>query len=357
MTLVTLPSPMYWPGILGQGNGAPAMNNIATLDASGEYTSIILCAKEAMTISHVGFRAGTVAGSPTAEVRIETVDTSTGLPSGTLWATNTNVTTGTISSNTNPLQALTASASIAAGQVFCVKIVYASGTSIQVPHMSTSSTPFDSVMPYYVTNTGTPTKAGMNPGTSLIALGSSSTTFYQMPGLFPASTVTPGTFNNTNGARRGLRFTPPMNCRAIGVRWYNANTTGDFNAILFSDAGSELSSSSTAFDGDVSAASVSPNRPFVAYFDNPVTLSAGTTYRAVIEPSSATNVNVTTITLPSADYRSASPAGTTAHYTTYASAAWDDTNTTLLPFMDIIIDQVDDGTGSGSGGGQRVFGG
>jgi hypothetical protein len=41
------------------------------------------------------------------------------------------------------------------------------------------------------------------------------------------------------------------------------------------------------------------------------------------------------------------PAGTTAHYTTFASAAWDDTNTSLLPLMELIIDQVDDGNGTG----------
>jgi hypothetical protein len=69
---------------------------------------------------HVGFRAGTAAGSPTIEVRIETLDAS-GLPSGTLWATNTNGTTGTVSSNTYVLWALTASASIAKGQMFCVR--------------------------------------------------------------------------------------------------------------------------------------------------------------------------------------------------------------------------------------------
>lgn len=350
MTLVSLPSPIYWPGIAGQFSSVPAINGtFLTIDAAGEYYSVVLCAKEAMTISHVGFRAGNASGSPTLEVRIETVDTSTGLPSGTLWATNTNGTTGTISANTNVLQALTASASIAAGQMFCVKIIYASGTSVTIGQINQLSSPVDSTIPYMVNNTGTPTKVALSGSTTMLALGSSSTTFYQVPGLLPASAITAGAFNNTNGARRGLRFTLPMNCRIIGIRWFNANAVGDFNAVLFSDAGSELSSSSTAFDGDISAASVSPNRASSVYFDNSITGAAGTTYRAVIEPSSATNANVTTVTLAGSDYRSASPAGISAHYTTYASAAWDDTNTTLLPFMDIIIDQIDNGAGSGGG--------
>jgi hypothetical protein len=83
------------------------------------------------------------------------------------------------------------------------------------------------------------------------------------------------------------------------------------------------------------------------YFDNTVSLSAGTTYRIAIEPSSATNVNVSTQTLATVDYRGGTPAKLTAHYTTFATATWDDTNTSVLPLMDLIIDQVDDGAGTG----------
>jgi hypothetical protein len=87
------------------------------------------------------------------------------------------------------------------------------------------------------------------------------------------------------------------------------------------------------------------------YFDAAATLTAGTAYRAVIEPTSATNCNITTATLPSADYRGAWPHGLNSVYCTYTTGggAWDDTATTLLPFMDIIIDQLDDGAGSGGG--------
>jgi hypothetical protein len=348
MTLVSLPSPIYWPGLCGLPTGSVAVGNASTLSSAGHYQSYIFCAKEDMTVSHVEFRAGTATGSPTIEVRIETVD-ATGLPSGTLWATNTNGTTGTITSNTNVLQALTASASITKGQIFCVMMKYASGTSQVIGAISSFTTPVQSSLPYIVTNTGTPTKSAITTGTSPnLALGSSSTTFYHLPGAFPLSSVTGGGFNNTNSAKKGLRFTPPMNCRAIGVRWYNQNAAGDYNAIIFNDAGTELSSSSTAFDGDHNAASGSAC--LSAYFDNTVTLTAGTTYRVAIEPSSATNASVYALVLPSANYRGATAAGTTAHYTTFATATWTDTATDTIPLMDIIIDQVDDGTGSGGGG-------
>lgn len=348
MALVTLPSPILWPGILGQTSGGPTLSGtLVTVSSAGHYGAYVFCAKEDMTISHVGFRAGSAVGSPTAEVRIETLD-ATGFPSGTLWGTNTNGTTGTVSSSTFVLQALTASASVSKGQIFCVKLAYASGTSLELQQWSSTDYNFQSVLPYGVTNTGTPTKQVMNGSFACMALGSSSTTFYQVPGAVPATnTSVGGAFNNTNSAKRGLRFTPPMSCRVVGIRWYNSTSVGDFNAVIFNDAGTELSSSSTAFDGDFR--STSGNGAQSVFFDSPVTLTAGTTYRAAIEPTTATNVNVSGYTMPSTNYRSASRAGTTAHYTTFATSSWTDTATDQLPFLDIIIDQLDDGTGSGGG--------
>lgn len=347
MTLVSLPSPIAWPGICALATNSPAFGGITTVSSAGHYHAYIFCAKEDMTISHVSFRAGAATGSPTIEVRIETVD-ATGFPSGTLWATDTNGTSGTITTNSNPLVALTAAASITKGQVFCVKLAYASGTSQVISQISTFMMPIGhGGLTYQVANTGTPTKSPLTTNCAAIALGSSSTNFYQVPGAIPASAVTASTFNNTNAAKRGLRFTIPMNCRAIGMRWYNANASGDYNAALYSDAGSELSSSSTAFDGDHNAAG--NNGPLTVYFDNTVTLTAGTTYRIAIEPTSATNVVVATITLVSANYRGASPAGTTAHYTTFASSSWTDTATDQITLMDLIIDQIEDGSGSGGG--------
>lgn len=348
MTLVSLPSPIAWPGILGNVNGGPSLSNSATLSASGHYMAYAFVAKEDMTVSHVGFRAGTVANAPTIDVRIETLDPTTGLPSGTLWATNTNATSGVISSNTNPLVALTDPATITRGQVFCVKIVWGgvATSTIVIQHLASVTTLFNSCLPYQITNTGSPSKSFLNSLSLLIALGSSSTTFYQVPGTIPLSAYSGGTFNNTNSAKRGLKFTPPMNCRAIGIRWYNSSAVGDFNAGLYTGdaSGTELSSSSTAFEGDNTAASA--NGALSVFFDSPVSLTAGTAYRVAIEPSSSTNCNVSVYTLPTSDYFGAMPSGATAVYSSLVSGTWTD-STTQIPLMDVLIDQVDNGAGSG----------
>ena len=175
----------------------------------------------------------------------------------------------------------------------------------------------------------------------------------------PVTAFTNGTFNNTNSARRGLRFVPVIDCRAVGIRWYKSTGAGDYNAVLTDDSGTELSSSSTAYDGDIGFQNASSGSAHV-YFDNAVTLAAGTAYRISIEPTSATNANVSVVTLPSSDYFSATPcvAPSSAQYFTFVSGPRFTDSTTHIPLMDVIIDQVDDGTGSGaSGGGQRVISG
>lgn len=356
MTLVSLPSPINFPGIVGKPTGGAFFNTIASLTSVGHYQAVIFVAREDMVVSHVGVRLGAVAGSPTLTVTVETVDTTTGLPNGAGFGSSSG-TTGTVTSSSNVLQALGASATIPKGTVYAVKFALASGTSAVIQGLGNTAYGGNSNLPYFANNTGTPAKAVVGTTTPTVAVGSSATTFYQADGSIPLSAVANGAFNNsTAGAKRGLLFTPPMDCRAIGIKWQNEAATGAFNAVLYDNSGSELSSSSTAFGSTVQGTAYSTH----VYFDSPVTLSAGTPYRIAIEPTSTTNVNVSTFTLVSADYRSASPAGTTAQYTTFTTAGgWVDSgNEAILPVMDVILDQVDDGAGTGGGGGgQRVISG
>lgn len=344
MTLVTLNKPIAWPGLVGNVETVPGVGSVTSLDAAGEYTAYVFCAREAMTISDVAVGIHSATGSPTADVRIETVDSS-GLPSGTLWATNTNIVTGTLSTGVE-IHTLTASASISKGQVFCIKVAYNSGTNFALRQLANRRDVNAIGFPYRVDNTGTPGKSGTGmQHTACIAVGSSSTSFYQLDGCLPVTATANGNFNNTSGARRGIRFTAPFAGRLVGVRFLIGAVAGDFNITVYNDAGTELSSSNTAFDGDY----YNQNCASTFYFDNAVTLAAGTTYRVVIEPTSATNSYLLTMTLHSSDMRGASPLGTIGHYTTYASSSWTDSDTTNLPIMDLLFDQLDDGAGASGG--------
>lgn len=353
MALAQINTAVPWPGVITGLTTAISVSNGSTLDAAGEYEALIFCAREAMTISHVAFRNASATGAPTADIRIETVDAS-GLPSGTLWATNTNIVTGTLTTGWQGTFALTASASIAAGQIACIKIAYNSGTSF-IPNVVGGGIQSNGSLPYRVLNTGTPTKtvAGSVPS---LAVGNSSTTFYYVRGLSPVITVTATNFNNgTAGDKRGLRFQVPFTGRLVGLRLYNGAATGDYNIAAYNDAGTQLSSSSTAFDGDQTGLLTTGTCD--TFFDNPVTLSAATWYRVAIEPSSATNTTFQLLTLSTANYFSAMPHGTNAMYTTYTTVGgWDDSATTQVPAFDLLFDQLSN-ISSGGSGGNPIIGG
>jgi hypothetical protein len=350
MTLVTLPSPILFPGIAGAFTGGPTFATNSTLSSAGHYSSLVVVAKEDMVISHVSFRAGTSTGSPTVIASIEGVDGS-GIPDGAAtYGGSASAATG-ISSNTNPVIALGGSATVPRGSVFAIKIAFSTGTSQVVQGVGSYSTPSAAALPYNVINTGSPTKSIAN-GMGLFGVGSSATTFYNVIGTMPASSFNAGNFNNTNSAKRGLKFTPTFNCRIIGFRFYASTFGGNYNAGVYDSSGAGVDGSVTAFDGDQNA--LSSSGLTVVYFDTAVTASAGSTYYVAVEPTSATNVNLSFFSFPT-DLISGSPGNSMVVYSVFATSSWTDTATNL-PIMDILIDQIDNGAGSG-GGGQRVFGG
>lgn len=341
MALQNLGAIIPWPNISLSFGTVVGLAGWATLDAAGEYGAVCIAAREDMTISHVGFRPGMVSGSGTVDIRIETVDSGTGLPTGTLWAANTNIAGGALTTSTWSLQALTAAASISRGQTFAVKIAFNSGTSVVVSGWSGYSPV--SNLPYQVINAGSPTKDRIaNP--PFLALGSSSSAFYSVGHFVATTTVSNTTFNNTSSAKRGLRFQVPFKCRCVGLRTYLGTSTGDLNIIMMDDSGTELSSTSTARAHAQTGASTGAT--YSIPFDNPVTLTPGVWYRAVLEPTSATNIGLSYFTMPSADYISGTPFGANAQYTEYAGS-WTDYND-RVPMIDLLVDQLDDGVSADS---------
>lgn len=346
MALVSVRVPYLWPG--GSSSSQQIISAGDTMDAAGEYVAYVFEAMEAMTVSHVGWRNAGATGSPTADVRIETVDPATGLPTGTLWATNTNIVTGALSANTWNLNALTASASIASGDFFAVKIAYNSGTSFQISRSSSNWNASSSWPHWRVLNTGTPTLGDIT-NHFLLALGSNATTFYRLPSSFPATAYTNTTFNSGSSPnRRGIRFQIPFKARLRGVGFATAQV-GDFQLGIYNDAGT--SQETKNFEGDLQRFGRAN------LLNTGVVINANTWYRATIEATTVTNQAISTFSLPSADYVSALPWGAFGHETTFNGSAWDDTATTTIPIMTLAFDQVDDGTGSGASGGGHILGG
>jgi len=340
MAQQTLSAPLAFPGIVGHAASVPGLAAGDTIDGSGKYTALVLQAREAMSISHINFKLQSAVGSPTADLRVETV--SGGAPSGSLWAASTNVVTGALSASPTTV-ALGAPATIAKGDLFAIKALYNSGTSFALSVTSGFSGVLG--LPYRVTNvTGSAVKSVLSGGMTM-ALGSSLSSFYEVPGLFPALSIAQNAFNNTSSAKRGVRFQVPFKCVAAGFRYVSASATGAFIARIEDVSGAELSGSSTSFGGDSHVATAASQFSF-AFFDNDVELLPGVTYRLVIEPSSSTNCSLYTVTLPSSDLRSAWPGGSSWNYSTYtAGGGWDDTVTNQVPLLDLLISAIDYSTG------------
>jgi hypothetical protein len=310
-----------------------------------------------MTVSHVGILPGTVAGSGTLDIRIETVDGTTGLPSGTLWATNTNVAGGSLTTSTWSLQALTASATINRGDFYCVKLAYNSGTSVIINKFSNLGRFPTCGLPYRVANTGTPTKGAIN-NTMPMVLGSSSTAFYRVEGMLPVT----GAVSNVSGgsgtmSALGMRFRIPFAARCRGLIYYPSDSTlAAITYGLYSDGWSELSSSLTSFDSD--NIHIATGVTLYLPFDSSVTLSPNTWYRAAILPGAVTAIRIPTVAMPSADYSEAFPFNGDCHaFTRNTGGTIDDSTYALnFPLMDLMLDQISDDAGSGGGGSTGVIG-
>lgn len=353
MTLQTLPTSIVYPGLGFSNNSTSSFSASSTLDAAGEYLAFIFRAKEAMTISHVYMKCNTATGSPTAVIRIETVDGTTGLPTGTLWATNTSVTTATLTT-TGTVHALTASASVSAGSYVAVKIGYNSGTSFTLA-LNRLGRLAQTSLPYLVTNTGTPTKSAVLGGACYaVGVGSSSTSFYNVSSLFmPITSATQtGSVSTSTYDAIGTRFKVPFTCRCTGlITQVNTSSFGEFTYGIYNDAGTELSSSNTTgFDADL-VGDQGNGVQYTLYFDNPVTLTADTWYRAALLPTSTTAFVVHVYGAIDAYTKAVLPGGTNWHYTRKnVGAGWDDTYVNEAFVMNLILDQLDDGVGGGGGG-------
>src|SRR5688572_2948852 len=92
MALVTVPPFLYPTPPPLATTQPPAYGVLLDIDATLEKAGFVFCPPKTGSIRKVGFRTGTVVsgGANDLDVRIETV-ASTGLPSGTLQTTNSNI--------------------------------------------------------------------------------------------------------------------------------------------------------------------------------------------------------------------------------------------------------------------------
>ena len=290
------------------------------------------------TIDRILWQSGTAVGSPTVDVRLETV--GTGSPSGTLFGPNTNIVTGTVASNTAYESTLTAGASVTPDNFLSLVWAYNSGTSIQIALGSLVNS-MQLNLPQISTAGVYSIISGRLP---YAALGYSDGTYWPIAPGGVAYGIGSTTSQYTSG-EKGVRFRFPNPVRASGF-WTTHDPDVDIGYNLYADA---TSPGGTAIRSLTVATNrfIQKNAVVSQYnFPSSVTFAANTWYRLVGSPSGSPGTRFNINTIPSASYASA--VATDHHLTESSGVSWADT-TTILPQIGIVIDGLDDGAGSGGG--------
>jgi hypothetical protein len=340
--LLTYP-PIPW----NAANGIGVSSGLYVLDAAAEKAAIIAQAAEDITIQYVCFRTATVTTGATIDLRVETVDLATGFPSGTLFATDTNV--AHVLGNTDDnlwvtSAALTANATITKGQWFAIVVANAGAGNFNLASFYDAQ----DVTPYGALYTTSYAKQAIRPS---IAAKTSGGSFVNMGAHYiPAVSVDEENINSgTTPDEVGNVITLPFPARCIGaVVWLSIAAGIAYDIVLYDTDGTTVLAS-TAFDSDLLLSANSGPVTFI-WDDAAVTLAASSQYRLVVKPTSASNVTVSSYVLGEVGVFDVIVGGQNVHKTERTNAgAWSQT-TTRRNVMGLLLDQLDDGAGGAGGG-------
>lgn len=165
------------------------------------------------------------------------------------------------------------------------------------------------------------------------------------PFVWPIVTHILKTFNTGTSANDeyGLRFQLPFGCELIGG-WARINSTANYDVILYTGT---TATATLTIDKDYVVGGADPQAVWVR-FPTAYALTANTTYRLIIKPSSATDINLGVFTISSAAHQACFEGGLEWYGTHRVDAgAWTD-ETSIRPLMGIILSGID--TGSAGGG-------
>ena len=307
---------------------------------SGGKVGFVFQSPKSGVIDRIVWYSGTATGSPTVDVRVETVVGSS--PSGTLWAANTNVITGTLATNTEYESTLTAGASVTQGDLLGVSWNYNSGPSIGIGF---NSSPRTSGSFLYLPQINTAGSWSVVAGRAIRCLLGFQDGTYVSPNI---DSVAYGTSTLTaffTAGEKGVVFEVPYKCRLTGM-WMTADIRSNITLKLYDHA---TIPGGTPLLSQIIPASAFPqtgSAPNDFYFAGSQVLDSNTTYRLVAEFTSGAGTRFNLATFGFSDRRNAIVPS--QYYTESSGASWVDT-ATQAPAMGLIIDQIDDGASGGGG--------
>lgn len=319
-------------------------NTDITVNASGEKAAWIVLAPKTGNIRKVHLRCATIITPVDSDIRIETVDLTTGFPSGSLLAANNNATIPSASFSTGAWvtsPALTADAAVTKGDLIAV-VLAPTGSPNMLIHGFLSDANHGYTVPY-----GSEFGAAWAKSSIFIpsiALEYSDGSFAYMPGVLPYSAVNTHTYNSgSTPDEYALRFTVPAAVRVSGA-WAAVDSDGDYEAVLYEGTTARRT---LAMDKEVKR---NANGDYALFtFSSAYELAASTVYYLAIKPTSGTNLSVYSFDVNSAAILDQLPGGQAFHYATRTDAgAWSATTTRRL-LAGLILDGIDLAAAAGGG--------
>lgn len=343
-TLVSIGGTISWPAptpFLAATNMAFSQT---LLDLTGEMTSGIGQIPVTGTITKIGFATGTVTVGNSMTCRLETVDATTGDPTGTAYGGMTQGTVAIADGDDNvwKLCTLAVGASAVQGDLVAVVIGFDTWVAGNLNIQRIANTTL-AVMGTSYSDLFTAGAWGKSSGWPAMTLDYGGT-YYPVAGFFPTYTLTAATYNSgASNDEGGNIITLPFKCRVAGV-WFYGGVVGGLTAKLYDTDGSTVLAS-TVVDKDQQTATT--NGYHVVRFTSGITLNAAGAYRATILAAGASSEVMYNIDVDTAAAMGAHLGGSNIHFTTRdGGGSWTQT-TTRRAMMGLLIDQVDDGASAG----------
>lgn len=348
MSIVSLGSSLYLPPFPNAVASVPTFSSTnIRLNSATDYVGFIFEVGKAGTINDVGWFTRVVTTGCTVQVRLETVSTSTGLPTGTLVSAGASGTTAVADTDDNVWFTTTLGTppTVTVGQLVAIVFKVSSGTpsNLQIGGFDDSGL---FRQPSIIEFDGTASNiTGISP---IFSLHYSDTTCPPTVGVWPIKALNTDTYNSgSNPNTRGNRFQVPHSVRAVGA-WIYMDTDSDAAINLYDSDGVTISATGSIWQSVPPLAT--PGLEYVA-FTAPVTLAADTNYTLAVKPSSGTNLSVYSADVNAAGLLEAMPGGTRWFAATATNptgtGSWTTTSTQFY-LMGLVIDGVE---AAGGGGG------
>lgn len=346
MTIQSIGGGLWVPRAPIGVDNAPTFTNAATIDAASEKGGFVFRITKAGNVAKILWGVRTVTTGATVDVRLETVDATTGLPSGTLWATNTNA-SQVVNSTDDDVQfvtTLTATATVAVGDWVAVVISNPAASFGNMLIRAFQDEAMDSAYCcQYVSSW-----AKNDVGAPVVGLEYDDGSYPMHEGCWPLSNAaTLTTYSNSSTPDvRGLYFSLPFPTRVRGW-WANIDLDGTADIKLI-DSDGVTALQTVSLDPDIRVNAVSGLHS--GWFGSTSTLTKDTVYRLVVEPTSTTAIGLNEMDVSAVAVWGGIHCGATFYHTSAkdptGTGSWTNT-TTKRPWMGLIIDGFDDGVSAG----------